>query len=99
MTTETPRTNAIEPYCVRYDLETKEIKGEYVPSDFARTLERELNAALSDKQRLDALESVPFALEINYNPNQPKADSLASLRSQIDYFLAQRAAEMPNEKS
>jgi hypothetical protein len=62
-------------------------------------LEIELNAELADKQRLDALEAVPFALEIKYDPKKPKADSLASLRSQIDYFLDQRAAKPSNAGS
>lgn len=93
MKTETPRTDAIRD-CINCDAMSDEFSTWYIHSV---QLERELNAVLLDKQRLDALESVPFALEIKYDPNQPKADSLASLRSQIDYFLAQRAAAKPNK--
>ena len=57
----------------------------------------------TDTMRLDGLEAVPFAIEIKYNLDQPKADSVPSLRSQIDAFLAQykieqakRAAEPAN---
>ena len=70
-----------------------------VSAVFARQLERELNAAILDTKRLDALESIPHAMSISCDINQPKADSVPSLRSQIDYFLEKRAAAMPNSQS
>jgi hypothetical protein len=45
---------------------------------------------LADKARLDAIEAIPFAVEIKFDPNQPKVDSVPSLRSQIDYFMQQQ---------
>ena len=79
MKTETPRTDAIEPYCVRYDLETKEIKGEYVPSDFARTLELELNAALKANSILRSAMYDIQENDINDGGIAEKALTLSSL--------------------
>ena len=95
MTTETstPRTDSQETTGDRMQF------SDVVSAVFARQLERELNAAILDTKRLDALESIPHAMSISCDINQPKADSVPSLRSQIDYFLEKRAAAMPNEKS
>jgi hypothetical protein len=52
----------------------------------------------ADTERMDALEAMPYAMEIKYNPEQPKADSVPSLRSQIDHFLS-LMAKQPNDES
>ena len=95
MTTETstPRTDSQETTGDRMQF------SDVVSAVFARQLERELNAAILDTKRLDALESIPHAMSISCDINQPKADSVPSLRSQIDYFLEKRAAAMPNERA
>ena len=95
MTTETstPRTDSQETTGDRMQF------SDVVSAVFARQLERELNAAILDTKRLDALESIPHAMSISCDINQPKADSVPSLRSQIDYFLEKRAAAMPNDES
>jgi hypothetical protein len=52
----------------------------------------------TDTQLLDALESVPWAIEIKCVQGQPKCDSLPSLREQIGRFLDERAQfEPPND--
>lgn len=55
----------------------------------------ERDALRKDKERLDALEAMPWAMSITYNPEQPKSDSVPPLRSQIDYFLSRRAGNHP----
>jgi hypothetical protein len=54
----------------------------------------------TDTQLLDALESVPWAIEIKYVQGQPKCDSRPSLREQIGRFLDELAQrEPPNDKA
>lgn len=43
----------------------------------------------NDRKRLDGLEALPGQFKLSYDPEQPKTDGVPSLRSQIDYFLAQ----------
>ena len=93
MKSETPRTDSIE---LKYH---HMMWGDMVRAAECEQLERELNAGLADKQRLDALESIPHQMMISFDSGQPKAGSTPSLRSQIDYFLEQRAAAMPNIRS
>lgn len=49
----------------------------------------------TDTQLLDALEAVPWAIEIKYVPGQPKCDSMPSLREQITRFLDELAKREP----
>ena len=49
----------------------------------ARIAELEPDAAL-----LDCLDAVPFAMEITCHMDQPKSDSVPSMRSQIEHFIS-----------
>ena len=63
----------------------------------SRQLERELNEARKDSDLLDRLEALPFAFGIHIDSDQPKSDSVPSLRSQIRVFLDERDAAIAQE--
>lgn len=75
------------------------------PADVQELVIRKLNLVSDDrvaelekdKAILDGLENVRWRMEITMNEGEPKADSVPSLRSQIEFFLMRYNAAMKGQ--
>lgn len=53
----------------------------------------------TDSELLNELQSLPYALELVYKRGTPKADSVPSLRDQINHFLEQEKSAAANDRT
>lgn len=56
----------------------------------SRSLQRVVSR--TDTQLLDALQELPWRIDIIYKEGQPKSDSVPPLRDQINHFLNMQSA-------
>lgn len=54
---------------------------------------------LSDTERLDALERVPYQLCITFRMSEPRTLHTPTIRSQIDHFIREAKLIKPNAES
>ena len=75
----------------------KQFKKPIQPQGYVWILERERELLRADRDRLDALDSLPWALMLYFDEGAPKADSVPKIREQIDAFLARRSKCLKTE--